>query len=216
MPDLTIDIHTEISCPWCAIGLHRLDKVLAERFPTLSVDIMHHPVFLMPGCPPEGVRIADILRSKYGIADPSAAWARPQSEARASGLDLDLSRQPFAYPTEAAHTLIRLARSRGTQHKLAVAISHAYFLEGRNIADHVVLTEIAAKHGFEKAEVPALITDPTELEKTELEAAEGQAIGVQSVPHFIFGRELTLIGGRSEDELATAIEQTARNEKARA
>lgn len=209
MSNLRIDLYTEITCPWCIIGHHRLDKVLGERFPALSVDIVHHPILLIPDCPPEGVLIADLARARHGASDMSQMWARPHAEARASGLDLDLSRQPFAYPTQAAHTLIRLARERGTQHQLAGALSKAYFLEARNISDAEVLADIASLHGFDRAEAKALAQDPVERERTERQSAQAMAQGIRSVPHFVFGGHIALNGGRSEGELATAIEQGA-------
>ncbi|CAD7714592.1 hypothetical protein LMG31884_12010 [Xanthomonas hydrangeae] len=208
MTALKIDLYTEISCPWCIIGMQRLDKVLAERFPDLAVDITHHPVILMPECPPEGVRIVDLLKSRYGVTDPAATWTRPHAEARMSGLDLDLFRQPFAYPTLDAHTLIRVARARGTQHALAVAISNAYFMDARDISDAQVLAEIATHHGFTHDEVVRLLADAQARAQTQLEVERAFAAGVQSVPHVIFDERLALIGGRSENELAQAIAMT--------
>lgn len=208
MTKLTIDLYTELSCPWCIIGLHRLDKVLAERFRELDVDIRHHPVILLE-CPPEGFKILDLMKSRYGITDPVKAWERPHSEARASGLDLDLARQPFAYPTVAAHTLIRLAGSRGTQHSLAVALTWAYFQDAANIGDANVLADIAAAHGFERDEAYRLATDSGEIAATRDDVAASRAQGVTSVPHFVFGEHIVLNGGRSEDELAAAILRAA-------
>ncbi|MCM2435420.1 DsbA family oxidoreductase [Agrobacterium rosae] len=208
MTTLRIDLFTEISCPWCIIGLHRLDKVLAERFPQIDADIRHHPVILLD-CPPEGFKIVDLMRSRYGITDPAKAWARPHAEARASGLDLDLGRQPFAYPTVGAHTLIRLAGPRGTQHSLVAAITWAYFQDAANIGDADVLADIASKHGFEREEAYQLVSDPVQLERTRGDVANAAAHGVTSVPHFVFGGEFVLNGGRSEDEIAAAIERAS-------
>jgi predicted DsbA family dithiol-disulfide isomerase len=82
---LKIDLYSDPICPWCIIGVHRLDKVLRERFPGLDVDIEHLPFELHPGAPPEGFRIDEYFRRK-GIADPAIAFARAEAEARASGL----------------------------------------------------------------------------------------------------------------------------------
>lgn len=207
---LHIDLYTDIVCPWCIVGQHRLDKVLAERFPGLAVDIRHHPVLLMPDAPAAGVYIPDMLRSRYGVTDPKVAFARPEAEARASGLELDLSRQLWAYPTWPAHALILAARARGTQHPLAVAITEAYFLGAMNIADADVLAEIAADHGFDRAEARAIALDPAQRERVEQAAAQSAAAGVRSVPHFVFGDRLAINGGRSEDDLALAIQETMR------
>src|SRR5690242_8805947 len=136
---LHIDLHAEITCPWCFVGLHRLDKVLQERFSDVPVDIHHHPVVLLPDAPATGLYIPDLLHARYGVTDPKAAFARPEAEARASGFGLDLSRQPWTYPTQSAHALILAAAERGTQHRLAIAITDAYFLDARNIGDVDVL-----------------------------------------------------------------------------
>lgn len=193
------------TCPWCIIGVYRLDKVLAERFPGVPINIRHHPVLLMPYCPPEGLRIPDLLKARHGITDPAAAWRRPHAEARAPGLDLDLSRQPMAYPTLPAHTLIRFAATRGTQHELVRAIMDAYFLDSLDIGDAHVLADIAARHGIERDFARALVVDPAELEQTREEAAGSRAKDVTMVPHVAIG-DRALIGCRSEDEIADAVE----------
>ena len=200
-----IDLYTEITCPWCLVGHHRLDKVLAERFPELAVDIRQHPVLLLPEAPAAGLSIPDLLRSRYGISDPRAAFARPEGEARASGLDLDLGRQRWTYPTQAAHALILAAAGRKMQHRLAVAITKAYFLAAQNIADAEVLADIAADQGFDRDEARAIAIDPDWHRRVEAEAAKAAQAGVRSVPHFVFNGSIALHGGRSEEELAAAI-----------
>jgi len=202
---LQIDLYTEITCPWCLIGQYRLDKVLAERFPDLEVDIRHHPVLLLPDAPAEGLYIPDLLLKRYGVTDPKASFARPEAEARASGLNLNLSRQPWTYPTQSAHALIFAARELGTQHKLAVAITEAHFLEANNISNPDVLVDIAAKHGFDRDEARRIALDPAERKKVEQEAVKSAAAGVRSVPHFVLGNNISINGGRSEDEIALSI-----------
>lgn len=187
------------------IGQHRLDKTLAEHFPDLRVDIEHHPVILMADCPPEGFRIADLLASRYGVTDPAAAWARPHAQARQSGLDLDLSLQEFAYSTRDAHTLIRLARSRGSQHALASALFWAYFMEAKNISDARVLAEIASRHGFDREEALAIVTDPEERRQTDAQVERSFSVGVRSVPHFVLDKRVTFTGGISEEDILGAI-----------
>lgn len=206
---LRIDLYTELTCPWCLVGMHRLDKVLAQRFPGLAVDIRHHPVLLMPEAPATGLYIPDLLRSRYGIADPKLAFARPEAEARASGLALDLGKQLWAYPTQAAHALVLAAADRGTQHRLAVAIARANFLDGRNIADAGVLANIASAHGFTGEEALGIVRDPDWKASVEREAGKSVAAGIRSVPHFVFDGNTVLSGGRSEDEITACI--TERN-----
>ncbi|MBA1364871.1 DsbA family protein [Burkholderia cenocepacia] len=203
---MQIDLYTEITCPWCIVGHHRLDKVLAERFPDLVVDIRQHPVLLLPDAPASGLYIPDLLRSRYGITDPKVAFARPEGEARASGFDLDLSRQLWAYPTQAAHAVILAAAGRKTQHRLAVAITDAYFIAAKNISDADVLADIAADYGFDREQARAIALDPEQHRRVEEEAVKSADTGVRSVPHFVFGGSVAINGGRNEDEIASAIQ----------
>jgi len=203
MAALKIDLYSDIVCPWCIIGQHRLDKVLKERFPSLEVDIEHHPYELQPNAPPKGLNLADYFRQK-GITNMAPAFARPEGEARASGLQLDLSKQQYVYRTVYAHTLLRAARGRGTQHALAGALMRAFFHEQRNISDVDTLIEVASHYGFQTEEVRSLLQDKAEIMKTEAEIARTRNAGVSSVPTFRVGA-LTIVGGRSEDEIAILI-----------
>ncbi|PTV58466.1 DsbA family oxidoreductase [Acinetobacter seifertii] len=204
---LQIDLYTEISCPWCLIGQYRLDKVLRERFPTLVPDIRHHPVLLLSHVPTTGLYIPDLLKTRYGVTDPKSSFARVESEALKSGLALDLSRQLYTYPTQAAHALIMAAREKNTQHKLAVAITEAYFIGAKNIADVNILADISLSYRFERDEVISIATDPTWHARVEQEAENSMLQGVRSVPHFVFAEQFEINGGRSEDEIAFAIER---------
>lgn len=205
---LKIELYADIICPWCIIGQHRLDKVLSERFPDLPVDIEHHPYELSPHAPPDGLRLDAYFRSK-GVTDPAVAFARPEAEARASGLHLELSRATAIYRTVHAHTLLRRARQRGTQHALAWGLMNAYFHEGRNISDRNVLAGIAAGHGFEPEHARALLDSPEEQKLTEAQIAATRATGVVSVPTFRFGT-MAMVGGQTEDQMARFIDQAAR------
>lgn len=213
---MKIDLYTDISCPWCILGQHRLDKVLGEQFPDLDVSIQHHPALLQPDAPADGLNIADLLRSRYGITDPKTAFARPEAEARASGLPLDLSLRPKAYPTQAGHALVLAARDRGTEHQLAVAISAAYFLKGANTADPDTLADIAIHHGFERDEAIAIAASPEWRKRVEVEAGRSSSRGVRSVPHFVFSDQIELSGGRSEAELAGAIHEALTSQQSQA
>ncbi|WP_313802422.1 DsbA family oxidoreductase [Sphingobium sp.] len=202
---LKIELYTDVICPWCAIGSHRLDKVLAERFEGLSVEIQHHPVLLMPDTPREGRDVAAYFTQRFGKFDAASFYERPEAEARRSGLGLDLARQPRIANTIAAHTLIRGARPLGTEHRLAVALGLTHFVEIRDIADPEVLADIGAAHGFDRAQALALVRSEAELAKTLAEAQAASARGISGVPHFIFGGGIAIAGGQSEDALAEAI-----------
>lgn len=204
MGALSIDLVTDIVCPWCFIGLTRLDRALAET--GTEAKITHHPYFLDPDLPPEGVDVAERLKAKYG-GDIGAMFARVEAEARKSGIALDLSKQPRQRPTDRAHALIAAAGPKGTQHALARALFEAHFLASRNIADADVLAEIAAAHGFTDAEARAAIADADALAETRKQAAAMADMGIGGVPFFVFDRRLALSGAQPEPVFADALRQ---------
>ena len=111
------------------VGIWNMDvsvRVLGD----VVVEVENHPFYLDPATPEEGYDVGTMLREKYG-REPEAIWARAEAEARKSGIDLDLSKQPRTFRTAKAHTIVRLAREKGTQHELANAIAAEYFLAHR-------------------------------------------------------------------------------------
>ena len=206
MTEFTVDVVTDFVCPWCFIGLTRLDSAIAAA--GARPLIRHHPFFLDPSLPPEGVDVAEMLRAKYG-RDPGPMFARVEAEARASGIPLDLSRQPRQRPTAAAHALTEAAAAKGTQHELAKALFAAHFLDSRNIADPAVLTDVAIRHGFSGEEVEALLADETALARIGERAAANAASGIGGVPFFVFDGRFAVSGAQPEANFREAIEQAA-------
>ena len=203
---LKVDLFTDIVCPWCLIGSARLDKAIAELPADVVVEVENHPFYLDPTTPPEGYDVAEMLQKKYG-REPKAIWARAESEARKSGIDLDLSQQPRTFPTQKAHTLIRLARDKGTQHALANAIASAYFLDHRQVNDDAVLAEIATGFGFTREDALRLVNDPDELAISHELAIAAAQQGIQGVPFFVFDNRFALSGAQPEEVFDMAFKK---------
>jgi predicted DsbA family dithiol-disulfide isomerase len=205
-PCITIDVFSDIVCPWCFVGSTRLARALEELAGVVEAEVCYHPFFLDPTVGPEGVTIADKLKKKYGV-EPQQLWAKVEAAARDSGLALDLSRQPMMYPTEAAHTLLRHAHDRGTQPALAQSFFKTYFVDAQNIADVDVLARVAGEHGFSRSEARDLASCEAELELTREEAQSSVACGIRGVPFFIFAGNLAVSGAQPVSVLTGAIRQ---------
>lgn len=209
MTTLDIDLVSDVVCPWCYVGTHRLDRVieaLRTEKPDLTIALHHHPFELMPGTPREGTNMPNMLRKKYGQA-PEKMWARVQEAAAESGLALDLSKQPMSYPTLPAHTLARLGRETGVEHAIQRALFVAYFDEAKDIANPAVLASIGEKHGLDADRVIATVTDEKELELTRVEVRVWQQHGVTGVPFFVFGEKLAFSGAQPEDVIRQVIDK---------
>ena len=194
---LKVDLFTDIVCPWCLVGAARLDQAIARLPADVSVDVENHPFYLDPNTPAEGVDVGEMLRAKYG-RDPKELWARVEEQAQAAGIALDLSQHPRSFPTQKPHTLIRLARDKGTQHALANAITRAYFLEHRQVNDDAVLVEIATGYGFSREEALAVIADGAALAVTHELAVSAAQQGIQGVPFFVFDQRFALSGAQPD------------------
>jgi len=204
---LQIDVFADVVCPWCFVGHVRLERVLADL--GCPARVSHHTFMLDPNTPPEGSDIPARLRRKYGVP-PEQLWARLEAEARKSGLELDLSRQRWSYPTARAHTLLRHAVDKGTQAALVRALYRAHFEDARNVNDPDVLAEVAGTHGFTADEVARLTSDERELAETRAEAQAAAGAGIDGVPFFVFGERLAVAGAQPESVLRDAIEQAIR------
>lgn len=204
---VTIDLYSDLVCPWCFIGSERLEHVLAAHAGPPPL-VRYRPFLLQPSTPAEGIDIPDMLRRKYGV-DPAVMFARVEAAARDSGIPLDLSRQPRSYPTERGHTLLRHAGERGTQRALARALFHANFIDARNIADLDTLADVASAHGFTAAEVRTLLTDETELALTRTEVGQAHRLGIRAVPFFVFADRLAVSGAQPESVLRDALAQAS-------
>lgn len=190
-----IDVVSDLACPWCFIGIERLERALADTGATATVSL--HPFLLDPDAPESGSDVRARLRQKFG-ADPSPAFARVEAAARETGLPLDYAKLTVSYPTVRAHTLLRHAAAKGTQRALSRALFAAYFLEAKNIADPEVLAEVAASHGLSREEVLRLTHDAEALAQTRAEAEHAARNGIRGVPLFIFDGRTVLSGAQPE------------------
>jgi predicted DsbA family dithiol-disulfide isomerase len=202
---IKIDLFTDTICPWCLVGSARLDQAIAALPDDVTVEVENHPFYLNPDTPEEGLVVADMLREKYG-RDPKEMWARVEGEAKKAGIDLDLGQQPRSFPTRKGHTLVRLAKAKGTQHALANAIAWGYFMDHKLINDDDVLADIAVEHGFTREEALRAVRDEQELAITHELAVSAAQQGIQGVPFFIFDGKFALSGAQPQEGFAQALE----------
>lgn len=186
-----IDFVSDMVCPWCFIGLRRLETALAG---VPEPNVRFHPFQLDPETPPEGRDLRGHLAARFG--DPSAMFARVEQVARESGIPLDFSKIKRRPNTLKAHTLAGAAATKGTQRALVSALFHAYFLDGADIGDDATLVGIATGHGFTEDEATQVLADGKLLAATEAEARGQAQQGIRGVPFVIFGEKLAVSGAQ--------------------
>ena len=211
MPQLRIDIFSDPVCPWCLVGLHRLNNAVASLPNDTEVSIFHHPYLLDSNAIKEGEDSETMLRRKYG-SDPAPMWDRLEEEAKKSGLELDMRKQKMRYPSQAAQVLIAAAESKGTQHAMSMAMSKACYIDALNISDPQVLVDIGMANGFTKEEVLALVTrEDLQLEVEKASASASQQ-GIQGVPFFILSNKYGMSGAQPDEVFKEALETVLKEE----
>ena len=145
---LTIDIVSDVVCPWCYVGEKRLEAALAEE--PGPVVVRWRPYQLDPTIPEGGLDRAEYMEKKFG---KSGRLQSAHDNLTRLGAEVGV---PFAFDkikrspnTLDAHRLIRWAASAGVQAEVADRLFKAYFVEGRDIGDRKVLLEIAAECGLD-------------------------------------------------------------------
>lgn len=210
---LKIDFVSDVSCPWCAIGLTALQAALQRVGPQIQADLHFQPFELNPHMGPEGQDITEHLTEKYGSTPAQQAQIRETIRQRGAdiGFTFRMEGRDRIYNTFDAHRLLHWAGEQGAGQQLALkkALLGAYFTEGQDPSSHAVLTRVAASVGL-NAQRAAAILASTEY-ATEVRAAQqfyGQA-GIHSVPAVIINDRHLISGGQPVEVFERALREIA-------
>jgi len=205
-----IDVVSDIVCPWCFIGKHRLEKAIALN-PDIPVEVHWRPYFLNDWIPREGISREQYLTTKFGSAERYKGIAqRVSAAAAAEGLTYamdKISRQPN---TLDAHRLIRWADEIGKAAEMKQRLMDLYFTEGADLTNHAVLAQAAADIGLDAEATRKALASDKDVAEIEREALSAKEAGIDGVPCFIFGGKFAISGAQAPEYLAEAIERMAR------
>jgi predicted DsbA family dithiol-disulfide isomerase len=203
---LTIDIVSDVVCPWCYLGEKRLEAALADELQPVAV--RWRPYQLDPTIPHGGLDRAEYLAKKFGR---NGRLQTIHDNLVRLGAEMGL---PFAFDkikrapnTLDAHRLTRWAFSAHVQGEVVDCLFKAYLVEGRDIGDRSVLIDIASECGLEAKLVEKLLSEGADVDLVQEEIAQAQAIGVSGVPFFILGGRLGVPGAQEVSVLRRALAQ---------
>ncbi|HEV3191589.1 MAG TPA: DsbA family oxidoreductase [Polyangiaceae bacterium] len=206
---LTVDVWSDIVCPWCAIGDRRLTAALAAFGHHDSVDVVWHAFELDPSAPAvRGGDHVEHLARKYGR---STAQARQMIQrvidiAAQDGLDLKLFGTRGGNTFD-AHRVLRLATERGLHQPVKERFFHAYFTEGEAIGDRAVLVRLAGEAGLDADEVRAVLASNRYADEVRADETAAQSIGVTGVPFFVFDGRFAVSGAQPVEVLVQVLER---------
>lgn len=210
---LTVDVVSDVVCPWCFIGMKRLESAIAQ-VPDVEVTVRWRPYQLDPSIPPEGMPRRDYMLAKFGSDEKlREIHDRIVGLGEAEGIRFNFEDMETAANTLDAHRLIRWAGSpkspEGAQTRVVRRLFEMNFEEARDIGDKTVLAEIAEEAGMDTALVGTLLASPADVDAVKAEIATAGQMGVRGVPCFLLEGKYAVMGAQDAETLADAIRQVA-------
>lgn len=201
---MRIDVFSDVVCPWCFVGKRRLDAALTAAG-LGDAEVHWHAFQLNPDLPPGGVDRREYMRQKFGDeANVARIHERVSEAGRSAGIEFHFDRIARSPNTFDAHRLLKLAEAQHRQGAVKEALLSAYFLEGRDIGDHAVLQEIAAKAAME-GDVGAWLAGDGAADEVRADLAAAARFEISGVPFFIFGGRYALAGAQPPEVFAQVL-----------
>ena len=204
---MQIDFIADVVCPWCYLGWRRLNAALAMR-PDIEATVVWRPYQLDPTLPEEGVDRKAYMAAKFPDSSRRAEITKVLDDnAAQDGITWDLTAIKVSPNTNAAHRLIRWAQTAGCQEPVLEGVLAAYFSEGKDIGDPVVLADIAGAAGMDRLLVLQLLSEGADRDTITREHQLAHEAGVSGVPFMIFDGKLAVSGAEPPQRLVKALDK---------
>ncbi len=214
-PKVTIDVVSDVVCPWCYIGKRRLEKAIDQLKDTLEVEVHYHAFELNPNTPQSGFDHKKYLIEKFGSEERYQQLTdNVSSVAAQEGLHFNYALQTKSPNTLDAHRIIWYAGKEGKQLPVVEALFKAYFEQGIDMTKQENLVAIAAANGLDAEKVKELLT--TDLGTQEVRERElvNSKIGITGVPFYIINNKYAVSGAQSTEVFLEALPDIASKELA--
>jgi len=206
---MKIDFVSDITCPWCAIGLRALEQAIERVGDTLPIELHLQPFELNPDLPPEGEAIADYAARKYGSSPAQLAERQALIRCRAAELALDFRVRTHVYNTFDAHRLLHWAASQGRQLELKWALLRAYHERGENPGSPQVLLDAAAEAGLDRWAAGDVLGRGAHADEVRVTVRRWQRLGIDGVPATVIDGRQLIQGAQPVEVYEQALRQAA-------
>ncbi|SFK36974.1 DsbA family oxidoreductase [Rhodanobacter glycinis] len=208
---IRIDFVSDVSCPWCAVGLASLQQALKHLDGEVTADIHFQPFELNPQMPAEGEDATEHLVRKYGSSAEQIDANREAIRARgaAVGFTFNMDRRSRVYNTFDAHRLLHWAELEGHQLALKQALLRAYFTEGEDVSAHDTLVRIASDAGLNADRARQILAGSEFADEVRTQEEFFTSRGIHSVPATIVNGQHLISGGQPPEAFEQALRQIA-------
>ena len=208
---LKIDFVSDISCPWCVIGLRSLEQALERVSDETTADIRFQPFELNPQIPSEGQDIAEHIAQKYGSTLEQVVRNQEGILARgaALGFTFNMDGRSRIYNTFDAHRLLHWADLEGRQHALQRALFAAYFTEGLDPSNREVLIDVATQAGLDPVRAREILESGLYADEVREREQFYSQRGIHAVPSVIVNDKYLIQGGQPVEIFEQALRKIA-------
>lgn len=210
---IKIDIVSDVSCPWCAVGYNELNNAIAQF--DGEVDIAWLPFEINPEMSEEGQDVASYLSQKYGMASEQQQqnMAMIESRGHAAGFEFKPMKDRHVYNSFDCHSLLHIAKEYGLQTQLKLELLSLYFQRGGDISDRELLSSVALGVGLPNDAIAKAFNDERLREEVRGVMQQIRAAGVTSVPTLIVNNQYAIAGAQGEAGYLDILQQVAAMEE---
>lgn len=206
---ITVDVWSDIVCPWCYIGKRRFEAALAKFEHASDVELVWHSFQLDPSSPKDlAVSLPEMLAKKYGMTVAQAQQKHDELTALAAkdGLEYHFEK---AKPgnTFDAHRLIHFAAAHEKGDAMKERLLRAYFTEGVRISDHDALAKLAGEIGLDEAAARDALAADAFADDVRKDLAIARESGISGVPAFVFADKYLVSGAQPADVFLRVLEK---------
>lgn len=203
---LSVDVISDVICPWCFIGKRRLEKAIAVA--DLQVSVQWRPYQLNPTMPKGGISRKEYRTRKFGSWERSMELdAKVVTVGESEGIHFAFDKIERTPNTVDAHRLIWFADQHGCQDAVVEALFQAYFTEGQDIGNRETLIKVVTEAGLDRQAVETMLDSDEGLDLIAKSREMSQQFGVDGVPFFIINQKLTLAGAQDSETFVEAFRQ---------
>ncbi|WP_298448787.1 DsbA family oxidoreductase [uncultured Marinobacter sp.] len=209
MNKMSIDIVSDIACPWCAIGYARLERAMEQLAPEYEFEVQWHAFELNPDSSGDGEPILPALARKYGRSEDELRATQNQMMTVATdlGLNFEKIQERLVCNTFDAHRLVKWAGEQGQQTAMKQALFTAYFGKAENVSDHVVLIKCVESLGLDSAKAKAVLESDQYAAAVREDEAKYQQAGVTGVPAYVVNGKYLISGAQEPETLVQAFQE---------
>jgi predicted DsbA family dithiol-disulfide isomerase len=208
---IRIDFVSDVSCPWCAVGLASLQQALAKLDGEVAAEIHFQPFELNPQMAPEGEDVGEHIAKKYGMSTAQVAQNRENLRQRGAAVDFtfNMDQRTRIYNTFDAHRLLHWAELEGRQLPLKQALLRAYFTDGDDVSSHDTLERLVDEVGLDTARAREILAGDAYADDVRAQEQFFQSRGIHSVPATIINGQHLISGGQPPEAFEQALRQIA-------